>query len=105
MRGLSFGVGATARLSAPEADRRDTYAPVTSGRRLRRRLTDTIEGAFEAALQQGDLATAEELLNVLENMQARASISFRSDRRTRDRRLERVRRELENRKLARNRRL
>ena len=72
--------------------------------RLRRRLADTISDAFTAALQRGDLVTAEELLGVLENMQVRTNVRLQSDRRNPDRGLERSRRELESRKQARLRR-
>jgi hypothetical protein len=105
VRSLSFGVGRTSGFSAPESERRvDAYAAPATGHRLKRRLADTIESAFASALQQGDLATAEDLLGVLESMQARAGVSARNERRGADRRLERARRELENRKQARHRR-
>ena len=106
LRGLSFGVGRSSGLSAPDADRQTgPYAPAAAGNRVRRRLADVVEGAFNDALMQGDLLTAEDLLGVLENMQARAKVSARNDRRgDAQRRLERARKELEARKHNRYRR-
>lgn len=104
LRSMSFGVGRSGHLSASDADGNAGFgAPAPA--RLRRRLIDVLEAAFSTALQQGDLATAEELLGVMENMQARAKVSMRSDRRVGgERRLERARQDLAARKQARYRR-
>lgn len=106
MRHLSFGVGRSySRPGADAAREAEPYAPTAGAARTKRRLTDVVEGAFATALQQGDLATAEDLLGVLENMQARSKVSQRDDRRGgAERRLERMRKDLEARKLARYRR-
>ncbi|HEY1931862.1 MAG TPA: hypothetical protein VGG99_07620 [Acetobacteraceae bacterium] len=106
MRHLSFGVGQSYNPSEPASDRDgESRAATAAGNRQKRRLADVVESAFSAALLQGELATAEELLGVLENMLARAKVSSRSDRRGgAQRQLERARRDLETRRLARYRR-
>jgi hypothetical protein len=68
---------------------------------LRRRLEDTVEDVFRAALQRGDLASAEDLLGVLENMHARARVRFRAERLGTALMIERARKELETRKTRR----
>ncbi len=68
---------------------------------LRRRLEDTVEDVFRAALQRGDLASAEDLLGVLENMHARARVRFNSERSGTALMIDRSRRELEARKARR----
>ena len=68
---------------------------------LRRRLEDTVEDVFRAALQRGDLASAEDLLGVLENMHARARVRFHAERRGTAQMIERARKELDARKTRR----
>lgn len=70
----------------------------------RRRLGDVINEAFRIALSRGDVATAEELLNVLEGTYERARVRTPSERRRGDPLLERARRDLEAKKAARYRR-
>ncbi len=103
MRRLSFGIGRAARL-APlgENDQAASGPPPYQVQNwLRRRLEDTVEDVFRAALQRGDLASAEDLLGVLENMHARARVRFRSERRGTALMIERARKELETRKARR----
>ena len=69
-------VAADARLAAP-----DLYRPIPLydpdgvldrvNRTFRRRLSDRVEDLFQDACVAGDLTTADELLSVLERMQAR----------------------------------
>jgi hypothetical protein len=68
---------------------------------LRRRLEDTVEDVFRAALQRGDLASAEDLLGVIENMHARARVRFHAERAGTALMIERARKELEARKTRR----
>ena len=69
-------VASDARLAAPELQRPiQLYDPQgilgRINRTFRRRLRDRVEDLFQDACIFGDLATAEELLTVLEHMQAR----------------------------------
>jgi hypothetical protein len=68
---------------------------------LRRRLEDAVEDVFRAALQRGDLASAEDLLGVMENMHARARLRFKAERHGTAQMIERARKELESRKARR----
>ncbi|HEY3845778.1 MAG TPA: hypothetical protein VGL95_01545 [Acetobacteraceae bacterium] len=69
---------------------------------LRRRLEDAVEDVFRVALQRGDLASAEDLLGVMESMHARARIRFNVPRLGTAQMIERARKELESRKARRN---
>jgi hypothetical protein len=69
-------VASDARLAAPELQRPiQLYDPQgilgRINRTFRRRLRDRVEDLFQDACISGDLATAEELLTVLEHMHAR----------------------------------
>lgn len=66
-----------------------------------RRLTDAVEEVFRLALQRGDMATAEELLGVLEGLHERARVTWRSERRNGAQQVERARRDFDARKAAR----
>jgi hypothetical protein len=104
MRRMSFGLGGGVRLSplgennSPEGSPPPPHQVQTW---LRRRLEDTVEDVFRAALLRGDLASAEDLLGVLENIQARARVRFRAERRGTALMIERARKELEARKARR----
>lgn len=47
---------------------------------MRRRLEDAVEDLFYAALKRGDLASAADLLGVMENMQAKARVRLQAER-------------------------
>lgn len=103
MRRMSFGLAGGAKLT-PHGEGRQTEPsppPFQVQNWLRRRLEDTVEDVFRAALQRGDLASAEDLLGVLENMQARARVRFKSERRGTALMIERARKELDARKARR----
>ena len=68
-------------------------------RTFRRRLRDRVEDLFQDACVAGDLATAEELLGVLENMQKRRQ-GIGQDRRVSDAPFAAAREELARRKRA-----
>lgn len=100
---MSFGVGGAAHLT-PLGETRNAAAsppPYQVQSWLRRRLEDAVEDVFHAAMQRGDLASAEDLLGVLENMQARARVRFRVERHGTAIMIERNRKELESRKSRR----
>ncbi|HUB14075.1 MAG TPA: hypothetical protein VMB34_19145 [Acetobacteraceae bacterium] len=103
LRRMSFGIGGTARLSPLAENRLGAAAepPYHAQNWLRRRLEDAVEDVFRAALQRGDLASAEDLLGVLENMHARARLRFKSERKGTVAMIERARKELEARKTRR----
>lgn len=96
-RRLSFVVSPTANLSSAGGH----PSPYQVQNWLRRRLEDTVEDVFRSALQRGDLAAAEDLLHVIENMQARGHARYRAQRRGTAQMIERCRRELEARKIRR----
>jgi hypothetical protein len=96
---MSFGVGNSANLSSIVEDPRAAQRPASQMQSwLRRRLEDAVEDIFYAALQRGDLAAAEDLLGVMENMQARAKIRFHAERRGTAMMLDRCRKELDSRR-------
>ena len=102
---MSFGLGRATRLSAPETEpwpaaNAQPAQPVY--RRLR--LTDAIYEAFQRALSHGDLATAEDLVNVLEAQDERTRIRTRLERRGPSALLESARQELQAKKAARQQR-
>lgn len=104
MSRMSFGLGRGVKLTTLGEKGEAEAAPpppyqVQSW--LRRRLEDTVEDVFRAALQRGDLASAEDLLGVLENMHARARVRFHAERRGTALMIERARKELEARKTRR----
>lgn len=104
MRRLSFGIGSSASLSPLSDNRSGTASQPPSYQVqnwLRRRLEDAVEDVFRAAMQRGDLAAAEDLLGVIENMQARARIRFGAERKGTALMIERSRKELEARKARR----
>jgi hypothetical protein len=65
------------------------------------RLEDAVRYACEVALLRGDITTAEDLLGVLENMQARDRIRFQNDRRRANDFIDRARQDVEARKSTR----
>jgi hypothetical protein len=90
-------VASDARLAAPELQRPiQLYDPEgifgRINRAFRRRLRDRVEELFQDACVSGDLATAEELLTVLEHMHARRSGG--PDRRATDVSFDKAREEL-----------
>jgi len=101
---MSFGIGRGVKLT-PLGDKGQGSAgqppPYQVQNWLRRRLEDTVEDVFRAALQRGDLASAEDLLGVMENMHARARVRFHAERRGTALMIERARKELEARKTRR----
>jgi len=103
MRRMSFGLGGGVKLSPLQQKSQAT--PVAPAKQmqswLRRRLEDAVEDVFRAALQRGDLASADDLLGVMESMYARARIRFKSERRGTALMIERSRKELEARKARR----
>lgn len=103
MRRMSFGIGGAARFSTLAENRPGMAAdpPYPMQNMLRRRLEDAVEDVFRAALQRGDLASAEELLGVMENMHARAKVRFSVERKGTVMMLERARKELDSRKARR----
>jgi hypothetical protein len=103
VRRMSFGIGGTARLSPlgdgrPDATREPPYQVQNW---LRRRLEDAVEDVFRAALHRGDLASAEDLLGVMENMHVRARVRLQAERKGTLVMLERARKELASRKSRR----
>jgi hypothetical protein len=99
---MSFGVGSSANLSSVVDDPRAGHrAGPQMQSWMRRRLEDSVEDIFHVALQRGDLASAEDLLGVMENMQARAKVRYNSDRRGTAMMIERCRTELAERKSRR----
>jgi hypothetical protein len=101
---MSFGLGRGVKLT-PFGEKGQAEAgprpPYQVQNWLRRRLEDTVEDVFRAALQRGDLASAEDLLGVLEKMQARARVRFHTERRGTALMIERAHKELETRKTRR----
>jgi hypothetical protein len=102
MRRLSFAIGQSRVGAADPGSYHD--APPATPPRARRRLADAIDDAFRLALDRGEIATAEDLVGVLQAMSERERVKTHGDRRRTDTRLERVRRELEAKKAARYRR-
>jgi len=100
-RAMSFGIGGSARFSAPGEDRFGQGGSNQMQSWMRRRLEDAVEDVFRAALRRGDFAAAEDLLGVMENMHARAKVRFQGERRGAAMAIERGRRELEDRKARR----
>ena len=97
---MSFGVGSSANLSSITDDSRQRRTPQMQSW-LRRRLEDAVEDIFHAAIQRGDLASAEDLLGVMENMHARARVRFQTERRGTALMIEQCRKELEGRRARR----
>jgi hypothetical protein len=103
MRHTSFGFGKTAGLTPSGGKSQVTPSPPPYQVQnwLRRRLEDAVEDVFRAALQRGDLASAEDLLGVMESMHARARVRFNAPRHGTAQMIERARKELESRKARR----
>ncbi|MGA3398753.1 MAG: hypothetical protein ABSC95_06005 [Acetobacteraceae bacterium] len=103
MRRMSFGLGGGVKLTPlGEKNQAAPSAPPYQVQNwLRRRLEDAVEDVFRAALQRGDLASAEDLLGVIESMHARARVRFNAPRRGTALMIERARKELESRKARR----
>jgi hypothetical protein len=103
MRHMSFGLGKATSLT-PQAEHKQlapAQPPYEVRNWLRRRLEDAVEDVFRAALQRGDLASAEDLLGVMENMHARARVRYNAERRGAAMVLERARKELDTRRSRR----
>ena len=100
---MSFGIGGAANLAATTEQRNAAAGtPAYQAQNwLRRRLEDAVEDVFHAALQRGDLASAEDLLGVIENMHTRARVRFKAERKGTAMMIERNRKELESRKSRR----
>ena len=85
MRAPSWLIGSKAALAEPETPKIDDErlkARLNAVRRsFRRRLTDRIEDLFEEACLSGDIATADDLFQTLERMQARAELRETNPRR------------------------
>ncbi len=101
MRRMSFGLGGGAKLTPLGENNQASPPPYQAQNWLRRRLEDAVEDVFRAALQRGDLASAEDLLGVMESMHARARVRFSSERRGTALMIDRARKELESRKSRR----
>jgi hypothetical protein len=101
MRRLSFGIGGGVKLTPLGESQAAAPPPYQVQNWLRRRLEDAVEDVFRAALQRGDLASAEDLLGVMESMHARARVRFNSERRGTALMIDRARKELEARKARR----
>lgn len=99
---MSSGIRGAANLT-PFREGRQTpsHPPYQVQNWLRRRLEDTVEDVFRAALHRGDLASADDLLRVLENMHARARVRFSAQRRGTALMIDQARKELESRKAQR----
>jgi len=100
-RAMSFGIGGNARFSAPNEDRFSQGPTNQMQSWMRRRLEDAVEDVFRTAMRRGDLAAAEDLLGVMENMHARAKVRFQGERRSAAMTIERLRKEVEDRKSRR----
>jgi len=68
---------------------------------LRRRLEDAVEDVFHAALRRGDLASAEDLLGVMENIHTRGRLRFQIERKGTTLMIDRAHNELAARKTRR----
>lgn len=103
MRRMSFGIGGNVGMTPRGDGNPATPAdpPPRMQSWLRRRLEDVVEDVFRAALQRGDLASAGDLLGVMESMHARAKVRFNAERRGTAVMIERARKELEARKSRR----
>jgi hypothetical protein len=98
---MSFGLGGGAKLTPLGENNQASPPPYQAQNWLRRRLEDAVEDVFRAALQRGDLASAEDLLGVMESMHARARVRFSSERRGTALMIDRARKELDSRKSRR----
>jgi hypothetical protein len=98
---MSFGLGGGAKLTPLGENNQASPPPSQAQNWLRRRLEDAVEDVFRAALQRGDLASAEDLLGVMESMHARARVRFSSERRGTALMIDRARKELDSRKSRR----
>ncbi len=104
MRDLSFVIRGAVNLMPPgEKDQEAPSSPAyQAANPLRRRLEDAAEDAFHAALRRSDLASAEDLLDVMENMHARGRVRFQSERKGTALMIDRARKELESRTARRH---
>jgi hypothetical protein len=99
-RGFSFAIPSSVNLSPPghEAAAPPAYA---ARHPLRRRLEDAVEDVFHAALERGDLASAQDLLGVLESIHVRARVRFQAERKGTALMIDRARNQLGSRKARR----
>lgn len=102
LRRMSFAVSRAAQFEDYNVNTQPD--PATYSRTPRRRLVDAIDQAFHIALERGDIATAEELVAVLEGIDARNNVTSRVERRQNSVVLERAQRDLNAKKAARSRR-
>jgi hypothetical protein len=103
MRHMAFGIRGAVGLT-PSGDKKQLPSappPYRVQNWLRRRLEDAVEDVFRAALQRGDLASAADLLGVMENMHARARVRFNAERKGTAIMIDRARNELEARRARR----
>lgn len=103
MRQFSFSIDGSAHFAPPAQNNREALPPPPfQGRNpLRRRLEDAVEDVFHAAVMRGDLASAEDLLGVMENIQVRGRLRFRSERKGSPLMIDRARNDLAARKTRR----
>jgi hypothetical protein len=99
-RGFSFVIPGSVKLSPPGQEATEPSA-YQARNPLRRRLEDAVENVFHAALERGDLASAQDLLDVLESIHVRARVRFRTERKGTALMIERARNELRSRKARR----
>ncbi len=103
MRDFSFAINRSAHMMGPGEKNQQTDASVEYqvNNPLRRRLEDAVEDVFHAALQRGDLASAGDLLGVMESMHARGRVRFQVERKGSPLMIARARNELVSRKARR----
>ncbi|MGA3401776.1 MAG: hypothetical protein ABSC95_21395 [Acetobacteraceae bacterium] len=82
MRQFSFSIGGSANLMPPTEKNlaAPSAPPYQVQNPLRRRLEDAVEDVFHAALVRGDIASAEDLLGVMESIEVRGRLRFQSER-------------------------
>jgi hypothetical protein len=99
-RGFSFVIPGSVKLSPPGQEA--AMPPAYEARNpLRQRLEDAVEDVFHAALERGDLASAQDLLGVLESIHVRARVRFRAERKGTALMIDRARNQLGSRKARR----
>lgn len=103
MRQFSFSIEGSVNLMPPTEINLEARSPplYQAQNALRRRLEDAVEDVFHAALVRGDLASADDLLSVMENIQVRGRLRFRSERKGTPLMIDRARNELASRKARR----
>src|SRR6202041_3346868 len=79
MRGFSFVIPRSVKL-CPLGQEATVPPAYEAQNPLRRRLEDAVEDVFRAAIERDDLASAQDLLGVLESIHARGRVRFQSER-------------------------